>query len=77
MGREKPEREEKEEEERSGKKVGPGLNAGSSAPVTTAPSSAPVTLAPSPLAGHETWPGARCQSMNGAELRIHFMNSFR
>jgi hypothetical protein len=38
VGREKPEREEKEEEERSGKKVGSGLNAGSSAPVTTAPS---------------------------------------
>ena len=73
MGREKPEREEKEEEECSGKKVGPGLNAGSSAPR----SMAPVTLALSPLAGHETWPGARCQSMNGAELRIHFMNSFR
>ena len=41
MEREKLEREEKEEEERSGKKVGPGLNVGSSAPVTTAPSSAP------------------------------------
>ena len=43
MGREKPEREKKEEEERSGKKVGLGLNAGGSAP---------VTLAPGPLAGH-------------------------
>ena len=43
MGREKLEREEKEEEERSGKKVGLGLNAGGLAP---------VTLAPSPLAGH-------------------------
>ena len=43
MGREKPEREEKEEEERSGKKVGLGLNTGVSAL---------VTLAPSPLAGH-------------------------
>ena len=43
MGREKLERREKEEEERLGKKVGPGLNAGSSAP---------VTLTPSPLAGH-------------------------
>ena len=43
MGREKPEREEKEEEERSGKKIGLGLNAGGSAP---------FTLAPSPLAGH-------------------------
>ena len=61
MGREKPEREEKEEEERSGKKVGPGLNAGSSAPVITAPSSAPVTLAPSSLTGHGPCPGARRQ----------------
>ena len=38
MGREKPERKEKEEEERSGRKVGSGLNAGSSASVTLAPS---------------------------------------
>ena len=43
MGRKKPEREEKEEEEGSSKKVGPGLKA----PRSTAPSSAPVTLAPS------------------------------
>ena len=49
MGREKPEREEKEEEERSGTRVGVGLNAASSAP---------VTLAPSPLAGHESCPRA-------------------
>ena len=41
MGREKPKSEEKEEEERSGRKVGPGLNTESSAPVTMAPSSAP------------------------------------
>ena len=47
MGREKPEREEKEEEERSGKKIGLGLNAGGSAP---------FTLAPSPLAGHYPMP---------------------
>jgi len=31
-GEKKPKREEKEEEERSDRKVGPGLNAGSSAP---------------------------------------------
>ena len=52
MGREKPEREKKEEEERSGKKVGPGLNAGSSVL---------VTLAPSPLVGHRPCPEARHQ----------------
>ena len=47
MGREKPEREEKEEEERSGRKVGPGLNARSSVPVTLALTSAARSTAPS------------------------------
>ena len=58
MGREKPEREEKEEEERLGKKVGLGLNAGGSALVILVLSPlvgqypmprslAPVTVAPS------------------------------
>ena len=61
MGREKPDREEKEEEERLGRKVGLGLNAGSSAQVTTAPSLVPITLALSPLAGHRPCLGARRQ----------------